>query len=66
MISEKIISFLAKVPEKASEHASGISLNILFIVIIIFALWGIGEIISNSNCRYYSSISKIKERTEFQ
>lgn len=45
MISEKIISFLAKVPEKASEHASGISLNILFIVIIIFALWGIGEII---------------------
>lgn len=45
MISEQILSFLGKVPEKASEHASGISLNILFIVIIIFALWGIGEII---------------------
>lgn len=38
MISEQILSFLGKVPEKASEHASGISLNILFIVIIIFAL----------------------------
>lgn len=45
MISEQILSFLSKVPEKFSEHASGISLNILFIVIIIFALWGIGEIL---------------------
>lgn len=44
MISEQILSFLAKVPEKFSEHASGISLNILFIVIIIFALWGIGRL----------------------
>lgn len=44
MISEQILSFLSKVPEKASEHASGISLNILFIVIIIFALWGIGKL----------------------
>ena len=43
MISEQILSFLGKVPEKASEHASGISLNILFVVITIFALCGIGE-----------------------
>ena len=45
MISEQILSFLAKVPERASTHASGIGLNILFIIIIIFALWGIGEIL---------------------
>lgn len=45
MISEQISSFLAKVPEKASTHASGIGLNILFIIIIIFALLGIGEIL---------------------
>lgn len=38
MISEQILSFLAKVPERASTHASGIGLNILFIIIIIFAL----------------------------
>ena len=45
MISEKILSFLSKVPEKISLNASGIMLNILFILIIIFALWGIFKII---------------------
>lgn len=44
MISEQILSFFAKVPEKFSEHASGIMLNILFIVIIIFSLWGISKL----------------------
>jgi hypothetical protein len=44
MISEQILSFLSKVPENFSEHASGIMLNIIFIVIIIFAIWGTGKL----------------------
>ena len=45
MISEKILSFLSKVPEKVSLNASGIILNILFILIIILTIWGIFKII---------------------
>ena len=41
MISERFLSFLAKVPERVSVNATGIMLNILFIVIII---WGLFEI----------------------
>lgn len=44
MISERFLSFLAKVPEKVSVNATGIMLNILFIVIIIVTIWGLFEI----------------------
>lgn len=44
MISERFLSFLAKVPEKFSANTTGIMLNILFILIIIVIIWGIFEI----------------------
>ena len=57
MISEKILSFLSKVPEKVSLNASGIILNILFILIIILTIWGIFKIIDKYfNYRYCNSI----------
>lgn len=51
MISEKILSFLSKVPEKFSGHASGIMLNIVFIVITILSMWVINDIIDEYGSR---------------
>lgn len=44
MVSERFLSFLAKIPEKFSANTTGIMLNILFILIIIVIIWGLFEI----------------------
>lgn len=44
MVSERFLSFLAKIPEKFSANITGFMLNILFILIIIVIIWGLFEI----------------------